>query len=302
MTILIYGAGGVGAFFGALLVRAGKDVRFVARGAQLEAVRRDGIRIESLLLGPVTVPPVRAVEHAAGLGPVDIVLVCVKAHQTKEILEDLASVVGEGTVIIPLQNGIETDELLADRFGWARVLSAVVYVGATLQAPGEVNHVARGTILIGARPGSDPARLAIVLDALSAAGMEVRVADDIQRQRWEKLLWNASFNPVTAITGRTPGELLEVPSSRALLVGIMREVARVAQASGVPLSEDDVQAQVKWTQGASAIRTSMMVDRERGRAMETDALIGVIVRKGMELGVPTPYSTAVHALLTAVDH
>jgi 2-dehydropantoate 2-reductase len=301
VTILVYGAGAVGAFFGGLLARAGQDVRFVARGPQLEALRSRGLRIRSLLLGDIDVPPQRATPQGAGIGPVDLVLVCVKTHQTAAILDDLASVVGDGTIIVPLQNGVESDEELAARFGQQRVAAAVVYVGATVEGPGVLSHVAAGTIVLGARPGFDPGRLTAVRDVLATSGQPVRISEDIQRDRWRKLLWNTGFNPVSALTGRTPSELLASPASRAVVRGLMLEVVAVARAEGIALEDSDADDQIAWTEGASAIRTSMMVDRERGRRMETDALVGVVVRKGRQRGLQTPMSTTIYGLMTAID-
>ena len=128
----------------------------------------------------------------------------------------------------------------------------------------------------------------------------MKVVDDIQSERWVKLLWNASFNPVSAITGRTPRELVDVPATRALLIDLMREVIAVAQAHGLTLDESMIAEQLAWTERASAIRTSMMVDRERGRGMEIDALVGVVVRTGTRHGVPTPFSQSMLALLEAI--
>lgn len=301
MKIVIYGAGGVGAFFGGLLARGGQDVHFVARGAQLDALRMQGLRIDSLLLGQVQLGPLQAHARASGIGRAGLVLVCVKAHQTEGILDDLASVIGDDTVIVTMQNGVESDEVVAARFGRARVVPAVVYVGATLDAPGMVTHVAAGTIVIGARPGVDASRLPAVRDALAQSGQPVRISDDIQRERWAKLVWNASFNTVSAVAMREPRDLLASPEARALVVGIMREVVAVAQAHGIALRESDIDQQIGWTERATAVRTSMMVDRERGRAMETEALVGVIVRLGRAHGVPTPFSEALYGLLKAID-
>ena len=301
MRIVIVGAGAVGTFFGALLVRGGQDVCFVARGAQLDALRRGGIRIESLLLGEIVVPRVQVVARASDAGAADLVLVCVKANQTSAILDDLAPLAGPATSIVTLQNGVDSDEAIAQRWGRERVFPAVVYVGATAEHPGVVSHVAAGTIVIGARPGGDAARLPGIRDALSASGQPVRISDDIQYERWQKLLWNAAFNTVSAITGRTPRELLASDAARAILLGLMREVVAVAQASGVPLRDRDIDPQIAWTARATAIRTSMMVDRERHRAMEIDALIGVIVHTGRAHAVPTPMSETVYGLLKAIE-
>ena len=300
MRILIYGAGGVGAFFGALLARAGCDVHFVARGAHLEALRSRGLRIRSHLLGDVEVPRVSVYSSAAESGRADLVLVCVKTHQTESILDDLALAVGDDTVLIALQNGVESDEQLAARFGGSRVLPAAVYVGATIDEPGVVNHAAPARISIGARHGFDEQRLAAIHDTLASTGQVVQVSPDIQRERWRKLMWNASFNTVSAVTLRTPAELLALPETRALIVDIMSEVAEVARAHGIDLLRADIDEHIAWTERASGMKTSTMVDRERGRTMEADALIGVIVRKGREAGIQTPASQTMYALMKSM--
>jgi 2-dehydropantoate 2-reductase len=297
LRITIIGAGGVGAFFGALLVRGGQDVGFVARGAQLDALRTRGIRIESTLLGTIDLGPVPAAAHASELGPAGLVLVCVKAHQTPAIVDEVAALLGDRTVVLTLQNGVDSDEVLAARFGPDRVWPAVVYVGATVERPGVVSHVAAGTIALGAREAGMGARLAEVRDVLATSGQPVRISEDIQCERWRKLIWNASFNTVSAITGRTPRDLLASPETRQLLTSLMREVVAVARVQGIRLEDKDADDQIAWTDRAQAIRTSMMVDRERGRPMETEALIGVVVRRGREHGVPTPHSDTMYALL-----
>ncbi len=301
MKVVVYGAGAVGSFFGGMLARYGQDVQFVARGEQLEALRTRGIEIESTLIGQVRVPPVAAAATAAHLDRADLVLVCVKAHQTSAILDDLAAAVRDTTVIVPLQNGVESDEVLAARFGRGRVATAVVYVGATLEAPGVLRHVAPGAIILGARLGFDAAKLPAVRDLLARSGQHITISRDILHERWYKLVWNAAFNTVSAMTGLQPAAMLAIPELRELVVGLMREVVAVANAQGIMLRESDISEQIAATDGAAEITTSMLTDRERGRSMEIDALVGVVVRKGRELGIPTPLSATLNALLAAVD-
>ena len=301
MKILVYGAGAVGGFFGGLLAHAGEDVHFVARGSQLQALRTAGLRIDSRLLGTIVVPSVSASDSAAAGGSADLVLVCVKTQQLSGILDDLATVVRAHTVIVPLQNGVEADEQLASRFPQATVLPAVVYVGATVDEPGVVSHVAAGTIGIGANREEDLGVLPAIRTVLAKTGQPVHISKDIQRERWHKLMWNAAFNPVSAITGRVPAELLSHPATRALVLRIMNEVLDVGRACGVDLRPEDIDKHIEWTEGATGLRTSTMVDRERGRAMESEGLIGVIVRKGREVDVPTPCSEVVYTLLNAID-
>lgn len=301
MKIAVVGAGGVGTFYGGLLARAGHDVHFVARGAQLDALRTRGVHISSLALGDIRVPPVSATSNAAEIGTADLVLVCVKAHQTSEVLDDLAHLIGADTIVMAFQNGVESDEVLAPRFGAEHVVSAVVYVGATLEEPGFVRHVAAGTLVIGCERDGSGDRVERAREVLASTGLPVRISPDIQRQRWHKLAWNASFNAVSALTLRSSQDLLRNPPTRALLVGVMREVVAVARARGVMLGEADIEQLVAATEQAAAIRTSMLVDRERGRPLETDALVGVVVRKGREAGIATPLAEVLYALLTAID-
>jgi 2-dehydropantoate 2-reductase len=300
MKIVVIGAGGVGAFYGGLLARAGQDVRFVARGAQLDALRSTGLHISSLALGEIDVPPLQATSRAEDSGIADLILVAVKAHQTAGILDQIAPIVGERTLLMALQNGVESDEVLAQRFGEHRVIGVVVYVGATLERPGFVRHVAAGTLVIGDRGDVGAERVEQVREALASTGLPVRVTPDIERQRWHKLAWNASFNAISALTLKSSQELLTTPETRALLIAVMREVIAVANAQGVMLGEADLDQLVGATEKSAPIRTSMLVDRERGRQLETDALVGVIVRRGRELGVPTPNASVLYALLTAI--
>lgn len=301
MNILVYGAGGVGAFFGALLARAGQQVHFVARGAQLEAMRRNGLSIRSALIGDVHIAPVLVSDRASATSAIDLALVCVKTYQTEGILDDLATAVTDSTIIVTLQNGVESDEVVASRFGRHRVVPAAVYVGATIDEPAVVTHAAPARMSIGAREGFDAARLEALRDVLASSGQPVQISSDIQHERWRKLMWNASFNTVSAMTMRTPGELLAMPETRALLRRIMQEVVDVARASGIGLTDSDVDTHIAWTERASGMRTSTMVDRSRGRTMEADALVGVIVRKGRRAGVPTPACEALYALMVGIE-
>lgn len=301
MRILVYGAGAVGGFFGGLLVRAGEDVHFVARGAQFEALRTTGLIIDSTLLGTIPIQKLSVARTAREVGTVDLALVCVKTHQLPDVFDDLASAVGPRTVIVPLQNGVEADAQLSARFPGQTVLPAVVYVGATVDTPGIVHHVAAGTIGIGANRPDDEAVLPAIRDVLAKTGQPVHISRDIQRERWHKLMWNAAFNSVSAITGREPAGLVSQPETRALIVRVMEEVLAVGRACGVNLRREDVDEHVAWTERATGLRTSTMVDRERGRRMESDGLIGVVVRKGRDVGVPTPCCATVFALLAALD-
>ena len=275
------------------------DVRFIARGAQLDAFRRDGIHIESTALGPASRRSRRGV-RTGEVGPADLVLVVRQGTSDRRHSRRTRAAGGPATTIVTLQNGVESDEIVARRFGRARVMPAVVYVGATVEQPGHVSHVAAGTIALGVPDGADRARVERFATS-SRPGKPVRMSDDIQHDRWRKLLWNASFNTVSAITGRTRRSCWPGAGIACAAPGADAEVVAVARAQGIDLQDADVDEQIAWTERAGAIRTSTTVDRERGREMEIDALIGVVVRRGAALGVPTPRSAAMLGLLKAIE-
>ena len=301
MRIVVYGAGAVGCFYGGLLARAKHDVRFVARGAQLEALHERGLHISSELLGELTIRPIDVSASASDFGTADLVLVCVKAHQTDGVLGDMEEVVGPRTLIMALQNGIDADRTLAERFARSGVVTAVVYVGAALESPGIVHHAARGTLMLGSRCGVPDERVEALAEQLTVPGLRMRVVPDIDRQLWYKLMWNTSFNAVSALTLQETQPLLRTPAPRDVIIRCMREVVAVAQAEGVALTSADVDQSIADTEALTSIRTSMLDDRERGREMETEALVGAVVRRGAAAGVPTPVTSVLYALLKGID-
>ena len=181
------------------------------------------------------------------------------------------------------------------------MLPSVVIVGATTDRPGHVQHVAAGTIVLGATVEESRERAEGLRALLSKTGLPVHVSEDIRYERWRKLAWNVGFNMVSAVTGREPAVLLRVPESRELLTNVMQEVVAVARAQGIGLTDADAEEQIAWTERQGAIRTSTMVDRERGRAMEIDGLIGVVVRRGRQHGVATPCCATLLALLRSIE-
>lgn len=300
MRIVAYGAGAVGCFWGALLAKAGHEVRFVARGPHLQALRTSGLRITSETLGEITLQPVSASDTATGGAPADLVLLSVKTHQTLPVLDDLAAVVGHGSVVLPMQNGLDGDDLLRGRFGDGRVLSSVVYVGAALVRPGVVRHAARGLLLVGNPYGVPDARYRAVVEALAAPGLKVRPVEDIHYERWYKLMWNASFNAVSALTFQTSRLIVQEASTRAVVEAAMRETAAVARASGIALTDADVDRSLAETGKLPPIRTSMLDDREHGRPMEVEGLVATVVRRGAEHRVPTPVLGTLYGLLAGM--
>ena len=301
MRILVFGTGAVGGYFGALLARGGHDVTFVARGENLTALRRDGltVRLEGETL---RVAPVRAVPDPADAPRPELVLVCVKSHDTPAAAVALRPVVGPDTVVLSLQNGVENEDILARVLGLPPLLVALTRIGVALAAPATVDYSGRGEILFGEPDGRESPRARRVARALEAAGVPYQLRHDVLVTAWEKLAWNAGFNAVTTLTRTTVAEVLAYPASRALVVAAMEETDAVATALGIPVRRTRTDKVLEDSRaGLPDFQTSMLQDLLRGRRLEHDALNGAVVRAGSRTGVPVPVNRLLTALLARLD-
>lgn len=290
MRVVVVGAGGVGGLVGALLVRAGDEVAFVARGEPLRALRARGLRVKSPM-GALDTGPLPAEEDPGRLGPADLVLVTVKAWQVREVAPRLRPLLREGTAVLPVQNGVEAAGDLAAALGDGPVLGAVLHVLSRLDGPASVVHEGLPPrFTVGElRAGADPARAARVAAALARAGMDARVAPDIAAVLWEKLLFVEPLGAVGAVARANVGELRGTPQSRALLVAAMEEVAKVARAAGASVGADaPAQAMARVEKLAPGATVSMARDIEAGRPSELDDQTGAVVRVGRAAGAETP--------------
>jgi 2-dehydropantoate 2-reductase len=300
MRILIHGAGAVGGYFGALLARA-HDVTFVARGANLAALRTDGLTVR---LGDDTlsVKPATAVATPAEAARPDLVLVCVKSHDTTAAAEALRPVVGPETIILSLQNGIENEEILARALGLPPLMVALTRIGVELAAPATVVYSGRGTILFGEPDGRESERARRAAAAFAAASVPYELRADVLVAAWEKLAWNAGFNAVSTLAQATVAGVLALPATRDLVVQAMEEVDAVATALGVPVRRRRTEAVLADSvTGLPDFATSMLQDLRRGRRLEYDAINGAVVRAAARAGVPVPVNRVLVALLARLD-
>jgi len=294
------GAGAVGGYFGALLHRGGLDVTLIARGRHLEAIKAHGLRIKSTQ-GDLTVPA-KAVGDPRAVGPVDLILFCVKSYDTESAARQCLPIVQESTVILSLQNGVDNEEKIAMVAGGEKVLGGVAYIGAGVSEPGVVVHTAEGRIVFGEMRGGVSERVRCLEQIFRDAGFPAEVSSNIQAILWGKLCWNAAFNALNTLVGGDVRVLVERPETRTLARQVMEEVRAVANANNVPLSEDLAERLLTWTDtAAGAMKTSTRQDLEAGKRLEVDALNGAVVRKGEAAGVPTPFNFALYALLKAID-
>jgi 2-dehydropantoate 2-reductase len=298
MQITIIGAGGVGGYFGARLAQGGCDVGFVARGAQLKALREHGLRVESQL-GDIILPKVRVSDDPASFGTPDFILICVKLWDTDAAIRAATPVVGPKTTVISFQNGVQKDDLLQRAFGDKSVMGGVGYIGSTVARPGVIHHT--GTmqkLAFGEYDGSRSPRAAALLEACLRGGIEAEISADIQRTIWEKFVFLVGLSATTTSMRSTLGPIRSNPQTRAFLLDVMREVVAVGLARGVNLATDYAEQRLAFCDSLPAdMDSSMHADLDRGNRLEVDWLSGAVVELGKAVNVPTPMNRAVRDIL-----
>jgi len=298
MRIAVVGAGGVGGGFGAALARAGADVVFIARGAHLAAMKKKGLRVEGGR-GETHLVPTRATDDPKTVGPVDLVLFCVKLWDVESAGEQIRPLVGPDTGIIPLQNGIDAPERLIPILGAKAVMGGVAQISASIVEPGVVRQV--GTfmrLIFGELDGSRSKRAEAFLALCKKAGFDANLSDQILVELWMKFILLATNASVTALTRQPIGRLRDDPDMRPQFVAAYEEVIAVGRARGVALPADTLDRMLAFNAGAPpTMKPSMALDLERGNRIELPWLGGKVVELGRQLGVPTPTHTFMYAAL-----
>jgi 2-dehydropantoate 2-reductase len=272
-------------------------VTFVARGAHLAAIRRDGLRVRSTVEGEYTVK-VEAVERLDGRAPADLVLLCVKSFDTEAALAAVRPAVGPATTVLPLQNGIDSAERVEAALGPGHALGGAAYVFAALEAPGVVAHRFAGRVVLGELDGRVSPRAERAREAFAAAGVPVELSTDIRRALWEKYLMICAQAGLTALTRAPVGVVRSVPETWRLYRAVVEELAAVAAAAGVRLPPDTVDGIMKAAAGlAPEASSSLAHDLSQGRRLELESLHGYAVRLAGRLGVAAPTLFAIYAAL-----
>jgi 2-dehydropantoate 2-reductase len=316
VKIAVVGAGAIGGYVGGWLAAAGEDVTFIARGANLQAIRSNGMRVVGED-GTETVARAHVYDKTADAGPQDVVVLAVKAHQVAAIAADLAALCHAETAIVTMQNGIpwwyfhkhggvhegtpvrsaDPDGSIARLIDANRVIGSVVYPAATLEAPGVVHVVEGRRFTLGEPDGSTSARAQAISAAFTRAGFKAPVIGDIRSEIWLKLWGNLSFNPISALAHSTLLGLLTFPLTRQLSIDMMREAEAVANKLGVTFRVG-IDKRIAGAEKVGEHKTSMLQDVEAGRAMEIEALVGAVVELGRLTETPTPHIDAVYALVS----
>jgi 2-dehydropantoate 2-reductase len=286
----IVGIGGVGGYFAACLTEAGHEVALLARGANLAALRERGIRLTSPM-GPIETGPLQASDDARALGGADAVIVTTKLYDLEKVARQAAPMVGPGALVIPVQNGVEAQAILARALPQAKVLKATIYIASFLVAPGTIllkSPFCRLRVGAASGPsGGDVQRVAAALN--NPPRIEAVVSPDIDVDLWRKFAMLAPFSAVACMARKAPGALLGDPALLAAFKDAIGEVAAVARAKKIALPPDIVATTVATArQFPPDAKPSMLEDLEAGRPLELEYLAGAVARFGKELGIPTP--------------
>ena len=304
MKVAVLGSGAVGGYYGALLARAGHQVAFIARGAHLDAIRSEGLRVR----GPVGdwQIRVRAEHDTAAVGPVDLVLFAVKTYDNDTALPLLAPLLANSTIVITLQNGVDSPDAVAAVVGQARVVGGAAYIATALSAPGVIDQtgtyrrIAFGEVFD--RTSAITPRVAAMHATFVAADIQSEPAADGRVPLWEKFIYLAPFAGMTGAARQPVGVIRGEPAARAQLLAAFAEVDALARAEGVPVAADLIDRVVTYVDGVpETMRSSLLIDLSQGKRIEVEALQGAVVRRAAIRGVPVPVMTTLYAVLRAAS-
>jgi 2-dehydropantoate 2-reductase len=316
MKIAIIGAGAIGGYVGVKLALAGEDVTFVARGANLAAIRANGMKLVMPDSSELHAKNVRATQDYSAAGPQDLVILAMKAHQVEAVADDVPKLFGPQTSVVTMQNGIPywyfhqhggdlqgTCVRSVDREGRIlrnvpaeRVIGCVVYPASELIAPGIVRLVEGDRFPVGELDGSTSERVTAVSQSFIRAGFKAPVLDNIRAEIWLKLWGNLTFNPISALSRSTLQDICQYPLTRDLASAMMTEAQAIANKLGITFRVP-IEKRIAGAEKVGKHKTSMLQDVEAGREPEADALVGSVVELGRLTGTPTPHIDTVYALV-----
>jgi 2-dehydropantoate 2-reductase len=298
MKFAIMGTGGIGGYFGGLLARTGQDVTFIARGTHLQAIREKGLIVKSVH-GDFTIFPAKATDNPTEVEFVDVILFTTKTYQTDEAAPLIKPMVGPNTVVVSLQNGIDSAERVGAVVGMEYMLGGTTWCSVAIEAPGVIGQYSQfRRIAIGELNGRKTPRLQAVYNALDSSGVTVESSNNILKVLWTKFVFIAPVMLMGSLTRMTFGDYRDVPEARAVLSEAINEVAALAKASGVTLDADVTAKTLAFIDSSEpGIKPSMQRDVESGKPSELESMIGVAVRLGTKYNVPTPVMRFAYAML-----
>ena len=303
MRIAVFGTGGVGGYFGGRLAQAGMDVTFIARGRHLQAIRKHGLRVDSIK-GDFTIHPAIATDDPAMVGEADVVLCCVKSWQISEAAMAMRPMIGPNTIVVPIQNGVEAPAILSDVLGAEKVLGGLCRIISMTHEPGHIRHVgADPYITFGELDNQQTERTKRLYRAFTeATGLTVEISTDIHAALWKKFILIAPWSGVGAVTRAPVGVFRRLPETRQMLLQSMKEVFNIAIAREVDLSKEVVEETMEFIDTLPEDGTaSMQRDIIEGRPSELNEQNGAVARLGNAVGVQTPVNTFIYYSLLPLE-
>lgn len=300
MRVAVMGAGAVGGYFGARLAAASNDIAFIARGRHLAAMRQQGLTLESPR-GNLHIRDALFTDDVSQVGVVDLVLFCVKSYDTQATAAQLASLIGDRTIILSLQNGVDNADKIAQRWGHQRTLGGVVYIGSQLLQPGKIKHSSGGRIVFGELDGQVHESTQAVERLLSSARISCEVSRAIRNIQWRKLLWNAPFCAISCLTHANVKEIVESDSLTKLALDCMTEVREAAQTQAIDLDPALFEETLNFSKTLGDFKPSMLQDLEAGKPLEYEAFNGIVVELLGRIGKQAPANQVFHGVLRYLD-
>lgn len=298
LKVAVVGAGGTGAYYGGALAKAGHDVTFIARGSHLEAINKDGLQLNTVLLGDFHLDS-PATDDMSSIDPVDLVIFAVKSWGTETAITDMTELVGKNTLIISTQNGIDSEQLLSDAFGKEHVLGCTATVSSMITSPGVVTQAGGpGSLVIGALTKGQSARVNELATQCVAAGIAAETHENIELAIWEKFTFICALSGMTALTRKPIGEIFAQESTTQMYLQVLSEVADVGRATGIPLPQSIAADLLATTQAREPfIIGSMGHDLIANNPIEIGLLNARVVELGTKHGIETPANFAIEAAL-----
>ena len=302
MRFAIFGVGAIGGYFGGRLAQAGEDVTFIARGKHLQALRKKGLRVDSMN-GDFVLSPVTATDDPAQIGAVDVVMVGVKTWQVPEVAESIRPLIGDNTLVLPLQNGVEAPTQLAEILGREHVCGGLAKIFSFIAGPGHIRHSGVDPyIAIGELDNQHTARIETLLHAFTHSGIKAEIPADITAALWAKFLFVASWGGLGAITRAPIGVIRSFAQTRRMLEGSMQEIYKVARALKINLEQTAVSSSMGFVDTLPPNgTTSMQRDIIGNRPSEIDSWSGAVVRFGRDAGVPVPINEFIYNSLLPLE-
>jgi len=300
LKIGVAGAGAVGCVFGGSLFKAGHQVTFLARGDHFHAMKQHGLRVKGT--SETYIVDESFTNDLTDLADSDVILFCVKSNDTKTVAVQLKEVLEKETLILTMQNGVDNEEVLTEIFGSHRVLSAATYVQAAISRPGIVTQQGGMRLVMGELDSHTREECSRIVQVFQQAGISTNHVSNILEKKWNKLLWNVTFNPLSAVMSVRIREILEDTYLYDIAESICSEAIKVAQNMGMTTDpKTTVERIFKNAEFAKDHQTSMLQDRLQGKKMEVESICGYIVKRGEELQVPTPTLKTIYRMLTFLD-